>query len=188
MKVANRKHRVFINEMILHNDQLRAYKAAYHGVSDATAAANSYRLLKNAIVSDAIQKGLDEKEEVVRRVRLEETERLAREQIVTETQLDAQLSMIAIGKAKVTRKVSAFNKEGKLLVSTIEDSPSFSEMVSAINLLFKRKGSYAPMGMKHEAGDSFVEMLRTLSKINSKTKADYQASSGGSKIENHGKQ
>lgn len=159
----------FIKEMIAYGSQsvenmIKAYKASYPSCkSDVTARTSGYRLIQDPYVMNAITVGLQEKEEAIKRARQKEIERLAKEQVATEIELDAQLSQIALGRHVRKKKVAAFNKEGQLLVGTVDEVPSGTEMIAATNLLFKRKGSFAPIGVKHEAGDSFVEALKLIS-------------------------
>lgn len=146
-------------------DMVRAYKLAYPQCQkDETARVSAYKLLQVSTVWQAIDKGLKEKEEAIRSAKAKEIERIAREQIISETQIDARLSAIVMGTHRKKRNVVAFNKETKQFHKMVlEEEPDESAMVAAANLLFKRKGSFAPVGVKHEAGDSFVEILKKLS-------------------------
>ncbi len=165
----------FVKEMIDYGsqsvaDMIRAYKTAYpRCTKDETARVGSYKLLQVDTIVAAIDKGLREKEEAIRSAKAKEIERIAREQVVSETQIDARLSAIVMGTHRKKRNVVAFNKETKKFHKIVlEEEPDESAMVAAANLLFKRKGSFAVTGVKHELGDGFIEALKQISQRNQK--------------------
>lgn len=51
----NPKHEIFIREMILHNDKVRAYKAAYPGTTDESARVAAVRLLSKANIKERMR-------------------------------------------------------------------------------------------------------------------------------------
>lgn len=51
----NPKHDIFIRELVRHGDKVRAYKAAYPGVSDAAARTAAVRLLGHPYVKEQLQ-------------------------------------------------------------------------------------------------------------------------------------
>lgn len=164
MSTTKRKHKIFIEQLIIHGDQVKAYQAAYPKVSEVTARKNSYRLLQNANISAKVREGVEEKEQIIKRAQREEIERLARDQVISETQIDATLSSIITGSFRQFKKVVVWNPEKKVHQTiTVEVAPDASDVVAAANLLFKRKGSFAPTRLQHEAGDSFIDMMKALS-------------------------
>lgn len=165
MSTVNRRHKIFVSEMILHGDQAKAYSKAYPNASRATSEKNSYRLLQNATIKNRIEQGLTEKETAIKKARLEEIEKLAKDQVISEIQIDAKLSAIVMGSLIFKRTVVAFNKTtGQFHKAVIEEEPGPAEIIAAANLLYKRKGSYAERKIRHQVGDSFIEMLKELSK------------------------
>lgn len=58
--VIARKHAVFVNQMIVHGDRTVAYQAAYPNASADAAYTGACRLLRDPIISGAIQIGLHE--------------------------------------------------------------------------------------------------------------------------------
>lgn len=52
---ANAKHDIFIREIVRHGDKVRAYKAAYPGVSDAAARTAAVRLLSHPYIKDQLK-------------------------------------------------------------------------------------------------------------------------------------
>lgn len=165
---AKRDH--FIRNMIDygHKDvpgMTRAYKEAYPACKkDETARVGGYRLLQDKDIVEAIDRGLKEKEEALKRARQKEIERIAREQVVSEVQIDAVLSSIVAGTRKKKKSVVVYDRVDKNFKKYTEDvEPDETAIVAAANLLYKRKGSFAPTQLQHEAGDSFIEMMKALS-------------------------
>jgi hypothetical protein len=160
----------FIKEMIDYGsqsvaDMIRAYKSSYPQCKkDETARVAGYRLLHDNTIVQAIDKGLREKEEAFKRAQQKEIERQAKEKVVTEIQIDAILSAIVEGKKIKKKSYVTYDKEIKQFKRFIEDvEPDESAIVAAANLLYKRKGSFAAEKVTHEAGDSFIEMMKVLS-------------------------
>lgn len=165
---AKRDH--FIRNMIEYGHQdvpgmIRAYKEAYPACKkDETARTGGYRLIQDKDIVDAIDRGLKEKEEALKRARQKEIERIAREQVVSETEIDAVLSSIVTGSLKKKRSTIVYDRIDKNFKKYTEDvEPDEAARVAAANLLYKRKGSFAPTQLQHEAGDSFIEMMKALS-------------------------
>ncbi len=95
----------------------------------------------------------------------EEMEKLVRDRIATQIELEAMLSEIAMGRFLRKRIVTGIDvKSGKIVKGEIEETPTESEMISAADKLLKIKGAYARDNVvKHEAGDTFIEALKAIS-------------------------
>lgn len=144
---------------------IAAYKAVFTTCKkDTSARVNCYRLLQEPDFVAAIDKLKQEREDALKKARQKEIERIAKEQVVSEIQLDAVVSQIAMGTFKRKKIVTAFNKTaGTFHKAEIEEAPDETAMIAAANILYKRKGSFAPTQIQHEAGDGFIEMLKALS-------------------------
>jgi phage terminase small subunit len=147
---------------------IQSYKAAYPNCKkDETARVGGYRLLQDKNIVEAIDRGVKEKEEALKRARQKEIDRIAREQVVTEIQVDAVLSSIVTGSRKKKRSVVVYDRVDKAFKKhVLDEEPDEAAIVAAANLLYKRKGSFAPTQLQHEAGDSFIEMMKALSEKN----------------------
>lgn len=160
----------FIKEMINGGHEsvpamIEAYKRAYITCKkDSTARVGAYALLQNPDIVAAIDRGIKEREEMLKKARQKEIDRIAKEQVITETQIDAVLSSIVTGSLKKKRSTIVYDRIDKNFKKYTEDvEPDEAARVAAANLLYKRKGSFAPTQLQHEAGDSFIEMMKALS-------------------------
>lgn len=143
---------------------IEAYKKAYPTCKkDSTARVNAYVLLQNPDIVRAIDDLKREREAVIVKAQKEEIERLARAEIVSQAQLEAKLSKIAMGTFRRKRVIAAVDtKNGKIIKAEVEEAPTETDMISAADKLFKIKGAYAPEKQVHEAGDSFLEAMKAL--------------------------
>lgn len=143
---------------------IAAYKKAYPNVKkDETARVNGYRLLRDATIVKAIDDLKKEREQLIEKVQKEEIERMARKQIVSQVQIEAMLSNVAMGKFKRKRVIAAVDvRNGKIIKAEVEESPTETDMISAADKLLKIKGAYAPDKQVHEAGDSFIEIMKAI--------------------------
>lgn len=146
-------------------DMIAVYKDCFPNCKkDSSARVGAYALLQKPDVVAAIDALKRENEEMLKKAKQKEIERLAKEQVVSELQLDAVLSQIAMGTYKRKKVVTAFNKtSGTFHRADVEETPDETAMIAAANTLYKRKGSFAPTQIQHEAGDGFIEMLKALS-------------------------
>jgi mannitol-specific phosphotransferase system IIBC component len=114
----------------------------------------------------AIDDGLKKKEEVIRKAQHEEIEKQARGQIVSQTQIEAVLSSIAMGTFKRKKMIAAIDvKSKKVITGEIEEVPTETDMISAADKLLKVKGAYAKDNVvKHEVGDTFLELMKARAK------------------------
>lgn len=161
------KRQIFIKEMVPVTNvagMIEAYKKAYPTCKkDTTARVGAYALLQNPDIVRAIDDLKKEREAIIKKAQIEAIQQQAREQIVTQTELEAQLSKIAMGRFSRKRVIAAVDiKNGKIIKAEVEESPTETDMISAADKLLKIKGAYAPDRQVHEAGDSFIEVLKTL--------------------------
>jgi hypothetical protein len=56
-RLSNRRHQIFIHEMVAHGNRRIAYQKAYPGVKDSTAYANAYKLMQYTEIAAAITEG-----------------------------------------------------------------------------------------------------------------------------------
>lgn len=160
----------FVRNMIDYGSQsvadlIRAYRDAYPTCKkDSTARVGGYALLQKPEIVQAIENGLHEKEAMYQKARQRAIEKAAKEQVITELEVDATISQLILGNVKRKRKIAAFDKETKKFhIAEVEEGPDHAALVSAANLFYKRRGSFPPVGVKHEVGDSFIEALKALS-------------------------
>jgi len=168
--VIHHRRQLFIQAMIEVNtvaEMVRAYKSAYPVCKkDETARISAYRLLQDNTIVQAIDKLKREKEEAIKKAKLKEIERVAREQVASELQLDATLSQIALGIRRRNKKIVVFNPDTKKHQTvTVEVEPDETAVIGAANLLYKRKGSFAEKKIRHELGDSFIEAMKKVHQL-----------------------
>jgi hypothetical protein len=103
---------------------------------------------------------------VIRKAQHEEIEKQARGQIVSQTQIEAVLSSIAMGTFKRKKMIAAIDvKSKKVITGEIEEVPTETDMISAADKLLKVKGAYAKDNVvKHEVGDTFLELMKARAK------------------------
>lgn len=146
MSTNNRRHQVFIDQMILHNDAIKAYKAAYPNCKkDTTARVNSYKLLQITTIAAQIATGLEENRRVVHEARRKQLEKEAQENVISEAEVDAVLSKIITGEMEQEKKAVVYNRDkGKFETVTYFEKPDATQRINAADKYYKRKGSYAP--------------------------------------------
>lgn len=149
-------------DVVTSDDMIRVYKACFPNCKKDTSARSAcYRMLQDVELVRAIDKLKQEKEEAYKKARQKELERQTRERIVTELQLDAKMSDIVMGHHIRKKKVVVFNPVTKLHQTvTIDVEPDETAIIAAADKLYKRKGSYAEKKIKHEVGDSFIEIMK----------------------------
>lgn len=151
-------------------EELIAYKTVYPNCkSDKSAMTACGRLLKNVDIQRAIETEKIKREEEIKEAKRKERIRKALDQVATQEEIDAKLSAIALGVHKRNRKVPVYNRESKKYeILSIQEEPTESDIVAAADKLYRRKGAYAPMAIKHEGGDKFIEMLKLISQRRNK--------------------
>ncbi len=143
MTETEKKHKVFIKEMIRTNDRTASYLKAYPESSKESARVASYALLQNITIKEAVEKGLKKKEELIEQVQTEEIKKKAKAEILSIAQVDAILSKIIDGTLTVKRKVPyADPKTGRVKYRTVEQRPTIQDRKSAADIYFKRFGVY----------------------------------------------
>jgi hypothetical protein len=169
------KHKKFIElaiEATTLNECVAAYRKVYPQCKTWDTGRNGYyRLIINfPEVDQAIKEGRRIKEEQIREAVKQERIRLAKEKVAHEFELDAEMSDIALRRKKRQKKVVVvMNKtdaagqplKGKVAqIVTVEEDPTETDQIAAADKLYKRFGSYAPIGIQHEAGDSFLDFIK----------------------------
>jgi gamma-glutamylcyclotransferase (GGCT)/AIG2-like uncharacterized protein YtfP len=146
-------------------EMIAVYKECFpRCIKDSSARVACYRLLQDTELVAAIDKLKQEEESARKRARQREIETQARQQVVTEIELDAVLSNIATGKLVRKKKIVVYNPvEKKHQQVTVDIEPDENARIAAADKLYKRKGSYASKKIMHEAGDNFIEVLKALS-------------------------
>jgi hypothetical protein len=151
------------------DEMIAAYRAVYPQAKNREGArTGAYKLLQNPNISKAIEEGRRELEEQVKQAQKEERIRLAKEQVASEHELDAQMSKMALGQLTMKRKQVVKLAEDKYEIVEIEEGPSENGMVAAAAQLYKRKGSYAPVGIKHDASDPLMEIMKAVAQVGNK--------------------
>lgn len=153
-------------EVTTGEQMIAVYKQCFPACKkDSSARASCYRMLQDDDIVTAIDKLKREKEAAIKKAKQKEIERLAKDQVISEVQIDAKLSEIVVGKYVRRRKVVVFNPDLKKHETiTVEEEPSERAIISAAKGLYDRFGSYADKTVKHEMGDSFIEMLKEISR------------------------
>lgn len=163
----------FIKLMVTVEDvagMIKAYKEAYPACKkDETARVSAYRLLQQSTIVREIDRLKKKREAQLEEARRAEIQRIAREQVATELEVDAAMSLIATGRYRQKRLVVKYDAQKQEFVEkVVDEGPDPSAMVSAADKLYKRKGSYKPLTVQHEGGDTFIEFMKTLAKTSNK--------------------
>jgi hypothetical protein len=161
------RYNVFIREMVKADSveqAMAAYKKAYPTCKkDESARTGVYRLLQDKTILRAIDERKQRREAAIEKAQLEEIERIARRDIASRNQLEAVLSKIALGKQTRLRKFAHYSTdEKKWVYGEVEEMPSETDQVAAADKLFKVKGAYAPLAVKHDADDAFIAILKAI--------------------------
>lgn len=136
MSSIKRQYQTFIDEMIQHGDQTRAYQAAYPKASKESARVKSYDLLQNVTIANAIEKGRKEKQQGRENLRKREDIQKAEAEILSQVEVDAALCQV------ITSKFSLVRDGQTKRVVKVENTTS--DRLKAIDMYYKRFGGYAP--------------------------------------------
>ncbi|MFN3341888.1 MAG: hypothetical protein ACK40M_04280 [Flavobacteriales bacterium] len=170
-KDARRKK--FIKLMVAVDDikgMIEAYKMSYPTCKkDETARVGAYVLLRDPTIVAEIDRLKKKREELIAEAEREEIQRLAKQRIASEAELDAVLSDIALGKYRQPTTVVKYDsREGRFVTYNVDEAPDPAAMASAADKLYKRKGSYKPVTIQHEGGDTFIEFMKSLANVKNK--------------------
>ena len=122
------KQKKFCDEYLIDCNATRAYKAVYKNIkSDAAAATNGGRLLKNAEVKKYIADQMDE---------------FHNEKTADAQEIIEYLTSVLRGKSRSTEIVIEGTGDGCSEARTMEKAPSEKERLKAAELLGKRYGLY----------------------------------------------
>lgn len=144
MSSIKRQYQVFIDEMIKHGDQVKAYKVAYPKASDEAARVNSYKLLQNATIQSAVKKGADKIRSLAENKAVEELKDEIKANVLSALQKRELLLKIATGAIEIPTKRPAWDSEQrKYVMVPVIDVPDFGERMKAIDLDNKMAGDFA---------------------------------------------
>jgi hypothetical protein len=144
MSSIKKQYQVFIDEMIKHGDNIRAYKTAYPKSKDEVARVNSYRLLQNATIANAIQEKADEIRTIATQEAIKELKDEIKAEVLTAMQKREILFKIANGQVEVETKKPVWNSDAKKFqFVTVTEMPDFIARMKAIDLDNKMAGDYA---------------------------------------------
>lgn len=107
--------------------------------------------------------------EAADKVYIEESEKAARRAVMGKIERQEVLTQIARGEIPL-QKPMVVDK----MIEFVEIVPEWMDRKNAIAELNKMDGDYAPVKLKHEAGDSFIEALKVIS-ARKKTTANVQS-------------
>lgn len=144
---------IFINEMILHGDKVKAYKKAYpKAKSENSAAVNAIRLLKNDNILNAIKSGSDKAEKAAYQSVIKKVARKKKIKLLSQIEKREILSEIARGERKIME--NSVTKSGEVV--TYYRTPNANEIIKAIDTDNKMTGDNAPTQLKHEGGLNII--------------------------------
>lgn len=149
---------------------IKAYMHAYPTCKKETSArVGGYRLLQDPAVWAEIDRLKRKREQEIEEARKQEIQRIAKEQIATEVEIDAAMSMIATGRFRQKKLITKYDsKDQEFKQIEVDEAPDPAAMASAADKLYKRKGSYKPVTIQHEGGDSFIDFMKGLATITNK--------------------
>jgi mannitol-specific phosphotransferase system IIBC component len=121
---------------------------------------SAYNLLQNPDIVKAIDDDLKKKEEVIRKAQHEEIEKQARGQIVSQTQIEAVLSSIAMGTFKRKKMIAAIDvKSKKVITGEIEEVPTETDMISAAEGQKKKRKCSARRPLRYGTNMSLTGII-----------------------------
>lgn len=155
MSIGNRRHALFIQYMIESDGtpegQIAAYMRAYPKCNHDSARSRSHKLSQDVEVSRLIKEGLDIKRQIIEEAKKTELLNQAKNDIISQTEVDAVLSKIISGKYMQQIKKVVFNPHRSVYeIVTVEQPPSASDITAAINLYNRRNGANAPTKFKQD--------------------------------------
>lgn len=145
MTPLKRQYQIFIDEMVQHGDQVRAYKAAYPKVSDETARVQSYRLVQNSTIASAIREQVATIKGEAQKQAISELKEELKGKVLSRQQKRELLCQIALGEIEIPVKKPVWNpKEEKFVFVTVQEQPDFKERMKAAEIDNKMEGDNEP--------------------------------------------
>lgn len=154
----SKKHSDFIKGFILSGDAPAAYKVAFKSKSRMIARKCAMRLLKRKDIQEVLQKEQADIKKITDEVRNKEIAAAAREGILSDLEIEIILCQIISSKFeyeeimgyKMITNPNIENREKMPQVPApikIKRKPSPTEIKGAADLIFKKRGSFAPQGI-----------------------------------------
>lgn len=141
-----REYQVFVDEMIQHGDQVRAYKKAYPKTkNEAAIRQGCHRLSQNVTIQSTIKAEADKIKAAATEQAITELKEELKGKILTRQQKQEILYKIATGEHLNEKKKPVFNPISKKFetIIVIEKSDDVA-MMKAIEIDSKMTGDYAP--------------------------------------------
>jgi hypothetical protein len=151
---------LFINEYLASGDKIGAYLHAYPNTNRKVASNKANQLLKRPEIGKIIEERSNRKKTLINETRDAEIIQAAKTNVLSELEVDAELSKIINGTAEVEQIYIIRNSPVRIKVK-----PNHSEKIQAIDKYYRRHGSYAPE--KHQfppdpLAQKSTEELKTL--------------------------
>lgn len=131
-------HQLFVAKYLETRKHIESYMYAYPHVSRVTAATKGKALLKKPTIALLLKDVLRSGNQIIDDVRRETIKRAA-DAVLSEVEIDQQLSKIVLGELEVERTIVM---EG--ITVPVKVKPDHSDINRAAELLYKRKGSFSP--------------------------------------------
>lgn len=129
---------VFIDNYLVNNDHIASYALAYPGNNRKNCSTKGAKLLKNPEVRKMINERKTERDAIVAKVRQEQIQEIAKNQVASEFELDSIVTGIARGETLLEKIFVDRNGAAK----SIKVKPDASDRLAAINMLYRRNGSF----------------------------------------------
>lgn len=150
MSKVERKHEIFILEMIKHGDQVMAYMAAYPKSNRNAARVSAHKLLQKATIQNRLKQESERiKSQSV--VLLRDTER---KEILDSISRQALLSEIALGNVESQREILTKDANGQPMRVVVKHRGELNARIKALDILNKMTGDYRSESEKPDPNNS----------------------------------
>jgi hypothetical protein len=167
-----KQHQVFIDEMIKHGDQVKAYRAAYPKASEESARVNCYKLLQNTTIADAIKTASDQIRNQAQQEAVQELKEELKGDILTRQKKLEILNKIANGELEIPVKKPVWDKsQNKYVFVPMMEVPDHAARIKAIEVDNKMTGDNAPI--KSELTGKDGKPIQTTVETLPPTEVDY---------------
>lgn len=140
-----KQHQIFVDEMVKHGDQIKAYMTAYPKAKEETARVESYRLLQIPTVSEAIKEHSEKIKAIATQKAAEELKEVIVGNTLTAHRKREILHGIAEGTLAIKVKKRFWDKvQEKYVIKEVSQFPDHTTRMKAIDLDNKMTGDYAP--------------------------------------------
>lgn len=150
-----KEYQVFVDEMIKHGDEHRAYQKAYPKTKNKHAIRKGcLRLSQNVSVSAAIKTEVDKIKATATQQAIAELKNEIKGNILTRQQKQEILYKIAMGELAIPVKKPVWDhKQKKYVTISMMEVPDHAAMIKAIEIENKMSGDYAPEKWEHTGKD-----------------------------------